>query len=218
MSEVPIGLRVAYWIAAILGGSLIAIALSTALALLVDPDGRRPLAVALFTAVAMTPPTVGLIYLLTHWVFPHRRIFGDLPDYVGPVFVVSLAMTLLNSLAHRRPVETHAGLVGAPPPRFLERLPFKLKGADLHAVEAQDHYLRLHTSRGSDLILLRLSDAIAELEGIEGAQTHRSWWVARAAVQDVRKTDGRATLVLPGGVEAPVSRGFMAAIRERGWL
>ncbi|MFN4104010.1 MAG: hypothetical protein ACK4GB_06940, partial [Tepidimonas sp.] len=37
---------------------------------------------------------------------------------------------------------------GASPPRFLERLPAKLRGAELYAVEAQDHYLRLHTSRG----------------------------------------------------------------------
>ncbi len=65
--------------------------------------------------------------------------------------------------------------------RFAERLPAKLRGAVIYAVSAQDHYLRLHTSKGSDLFLMRVSDAIAELDGSEGAQTHRSWWVVREA-------------------------------------
>ncbi|MFX8624480.1 LytTR family DNA-binding domain-containing protein, partial [Acinetobacter baumannii] len=83
-----------------------------------------------------------------------------------------------------------AAPAGAPPPRFLERLPLKLRGAEIYAVEAEDHYLRLHTSRGSDLILMRLSDAIVELEGLEGARTHRSWWVAKGAVRDAKRGDG----------------------------
>ena len=84
-------------------------------------------------------------------------------------------------------------------------------------MEAEDHYLRLHTSRGSDLILMRLADAVAELEGIEGAQTHRSWWVAKAAVVDARRGDGRAVLTLTNGVEAPVSRSYAGALRAAGW-
>ena len=71
--------------------------------------------------------------------------------------------------------------------------------------------------KGSDLILMRLSDAVAELEGLEGAQTHRSWWVAKAAVMDVRRRNGRATLTLTNGIEAPVSRAFARSLREDGW-
>jgi DNA-binding LytR/AlgR family response regulator len=68
------------------------------------------------------------------------------------------------------------------------------------------------------LILLRLSDAIAELEGIEGAQIHRSWWVARHAVVGMKKAGHGITLVLKGGVEAPVSRPNRKAFRDLGWL
>ena len=85
-------------------------------------------------------------------------------------------------------------------------------------MEAEDHYLRLHTSKGSDLILMRLSDAVTELEGVEGAQTHRSWWVARAAVVDVRRSEGRASLKLKGGQDAPVSRSYARALRQAGWF
>ena len=64
---------------------------------------------------------------------------------------------------------------------------------------------------------MRLSDAVGELEGLEGARTHRSWWVARDAVRDVARNDGRAALTLASGVVAPVSRRYARALREAGW-
>jgi len=143
---------------------------------------------------------------------------GDLLGFVPPVLVISLAMSLINALARRRPVQTHAAPPGASPPRFSDRLPRRLKGADIHAVQAEDHYLRVHTSRGSDLILMRLADAVAELEGLEGAQTHRSWWVAKTAVKATRRAHNRAILELAGDIEAPVSRTYLSALRAEGWF
>ena len=63
-----------------------------------------------------------------------------------------------------------------------------------------------------------LADAVAELDGLEGAQTHRSWWVAQAAVAEARRADGRAVLVLKSGVEAPVSRTYVRALQDEGWF
>lgn len=116
-------------------------------------------------------------------------------------------------------VVTHAPAAGAAPVsvRFLERLPPKLRGAVIYAISAEDHYLRLHTSKGADLVLMRLTDAIAELEGLEGAQTHRSWWVARDAVESARREGVKLTLILKGGIEAPVSRPNIRPLREAGW-
>ncbi len=115
---------------------------------------------------------------------------------------------------------THALPAGAPNARvaFTDRLPAKLRGAVIYAVSAEDHYLRLYTSKGDDLILMRLSDAIGELEGLEGAQTHRSWWVARGAVETTRRDGDKVVLVLKGGAEAPVSRPNVRALREAGWF
>lgn len=64
---------------------------------------------------------------------------------------------------------------------------------------------------------MRLSDAIAELEGLEGAQTHRSWWVARDAIVDVERGDGRAVLKLKSGIEVPVSRTHARLLRQATW-
>jgi DNA-binding LytR/AlgR family response regulator len=171
----------------------------------------------LIAAVVTVPITMAIIacaMLIHHEAVTPAFAAGVLPQ----VFVSSLVMTGLALFLRVRSTQTHAAPVGAPPAKFLARLPAKLAGAELFAVEAEDHYLRLHTSRGQDLILMRLSDAIAELEGLEGAQTHRSWWVAKSAVADVTKLDGRAVLTLKDGAEVPVSRGFAKDLRSAGWL
>tara|TARA_B100000678_G_scaffold38538_1_gene28229 strand:+ start:282 stop:1100 length:819 start_codon:yes stop_codon:yes gene_type:complete len=105
----------------------------------------------------------------------------------------------------------------APQARFLDRLPAHL-GSDLLALEMEDHYVRAHTALGSELILLRMRDAAAELAGVDGAQVHRSWWVARDAVEDVKRDGRNVRLVLPGGLEAPVARTRVAELKDAGWF
>lgn len=100
---------------------------------------------------------------------------------------------------------------------FLDRLPAEL-GSDLIALEMEDHYVRAHTALGSDLVLMRMRDAVGELGGIEGLQIHRSWWVARHAVSGVRRDGRNIRLVLDTGIEAPVSRGMLAPLKDAGWI
>lgn len=143
----------------------------------------------------------------------------ELPGYLGVSLVTSLFFCVTVAWAHTLvPERVQGGPSTTPPPKFLERLPLKLRGAEVWAVEAEDHYLRLHTSKGQDLILMRLADAVSELDGLEGMQVHRSWWVARDAIADARRGDGRATLTLKDGSEVPVSRTYASLLRERGWI
>ena len=107
--------------------------------------------------------------------------------------------------------------VTRPDVRFLERLPPAL-GSQLLALEMEDHYVRAHTPLGSELVLLRMRDAVAELEGLDGAQVHRSWWVARGAVEDVKRDGRNVRLVLENGLEAPVSRANVKPLKDAGWL
>lgn len=101
---------------------------------------------------------------------------------------------------------------------FLNRLPIRLRSSTLYAVESEDHYLRVHTSGGEELILMRIADAVRELSGVEGLQTHRSWWVARAGLADATRENGKLTLKLKSGAEAPVSRTYLAAVKAAGWI
>jgi len=101
--------------------------------------------------------------------------------------------------------------------RFLTRLPPRL-GRDLLCLQMEDHYVRAHTAAGSDLVLIPLHQAVAELQGLEGLQVHRSWWVSRGAVVEVER-DGRSVrLKLRNGVSAPVSRRAVAALKSAAWI
>lgn len=216
---VPLWLRFAYWVPLILAGAVWAHLCSRLTERFIDPDERPWLTVAALSAATAGPVTI-MVWLATGLFF-EREIYpvDRLVHFIGPVLVVTVAISAINVFLGRpAPVQTHAGPGGSAPARFLDRLPPKLRGATLHAVQAEDHYLRLHTDRGSDLILMRLSDAVAELEGLEGARTHRSWWVARDAVREVSRGDGRASLTLQGGMVAPVSRRYARALREAGWF
>lgn len=168
----------------------------------------------LIASVVIAIPFTAVVWLTSRALFDSTTPLAALPILFGSVWMVSVAITFINLLVER-PRVTHATPA---PPKFLDRLPLKLRGAEVWAVEAEDHYLRLHTSKGQDLILMRLADAVTELEGIEGAQVHRSWWVARNAIADARRSDGRATLTLRDGSEVPVSRTYTGPLRERGWI
>lgn len=97
--------------------------------------------------------------------------------------------------------------------QFFERVPDRL-GRDLLALEAQDHYLLVHTRRGSALIYMRLSEAVQILPPQLGFQAHRRWWVARKEVAEMRR-DGHQTLIeLTGGLTVPVGRTYLAAVRS----
>lgn len=104
-----------------------------------------------------------------------------------------------------------------PRPKFLERVPARL-GDQVLALEAEDHYVRVHTTLGSTLILMRFADAVAEMEGAEGLRTHRSWWVAKSAVRDFVSRGRRMDLVLDGGLTAPVTREAASQVRRANWV
>lgn len=106
------------------------------------------------------------------------------------------------------------GLIG---PGLAERLPVNL-GEDVIALKMEDHYVRVHTPLGNALLLMRLRDATRELEGIDGAQVHRSWWVARHGIARVERAGRSVILHLVNGIAVPVARNRIAELRSAGWL
>jgi hypothetical protein len=102
--------------------------------------------------------------------------------------------------------------------RFLARHAARFANGTLLALEAEDHYLRVHTDTGSELILMRLRDAIGQLTDTPGLQVHRSFWVAQAAIAKVQRRGAQAQLTLHNGLVVPVSRTYMNGLKEAGWL
>ena len=212
-----LAVRLAYWVVLMLFGSVVG--RSLAIWVITRPRflARRWASAAVIAAVT------SLVMTLVVWLA--NSVVGNEPLRIVrlgymflPVLIISAATTVLSVLVDGQPTTTSAAPADAPAAKFLDRMPPRLAGGALFAVEAQDHYLRLHTSLGEDLILMRLTDAIAELEGIEGARTHRSWWVARDAIVGVERAEGRASLTLPNGAHVPVSRSYARTLREAGWF
>lgn len=116
-------------------------------------------------------------------------------------------------------VETPVGQAVAAPhmSRLMTRIEPELRG-ELIRVSARDHYLDVVTDKGTAEILMRLSDAVAELEDTDGLRVHRSHWVAVAAVAALEREGDKWQLVLRDGSRVPVSRTYRSAVAERGLI
>ena len=223
--EAPLLTRTLYWLVLMFAGTGLNFSagdLASRLTGLRDHTVGAALIETLIVTTLMSP----VVWVSTTLLF--RRPFDGamLEGFVGPVFVLSAAMTALNHALLRPgpPITAPASALEDRAPtapfrvKLADRLPQSLRDADILAVCADDHYLRVYTGRGEALILLRLADAITELDGLEGAQTHRSWWVARPAVVEASWSSRGATLTLIGGVVAPVSRTYAKALKDEGWF
>ncbi len=229
----PFAWRLVYWVGIVLAGYACyrpATVVATRVAGSLDlPEAALWVVACLIATVPMTLLTWAANGV---WQQPvPMSASGWLAAYAN-VLVLGSAITLIFWFGHRRggaavaaPVAAPApppsaepvGVDAPPAPDFLDRLPPHL-GRELIALEMEDHYVRAHTPAGSTLILMRMRDAVAELGGSDGRLVHRSWWVARAHVQGVRRDGRNVRLVLAQGIEAPVARGQVEALTAEGWL
>lgn len=99
-------------------------------------------------------------------------------------------------------------------PRLLQRLPARLREGQVISMSMQDHYVEVTTTKGSEMILMRLSDAMDLLDGIEGAQTHRSHWAASAHADTLSRAGRRHELKLKDGRSVPVSSSYRDTVER----
>ena len=219
--------RVAFWTLATSVNWLFGLVLGSAAGLAFERRGILAWAAAVGggSAVAAVPGTA-VVWLLVAAFMDHRMTgFAEIASLYSQVIVIHLVLNALVTWliyekkrgpdAVSESVSPHPAAEDPSVP-FLARLPERL-GRNLLHLHMQDHYVEVHTDEGSDL-LLRFRDALRELDGLEGAQVHRSHWVARAAVAGVERRSGRIALRLVNGNRVPVSRSFAPALRDRGWL
>lgn len=231
----PLAARMAYWVLIMPAGGVCVIACEAILRRLLP----RPLPwVASFLVVAVLAalPQTGAVLLGERLIFGHGfeaeiTLGGKLiiiARLYGSVLVVMLAMVPLIRLVRaqlERVVDaTTPASPQAPPetpgqkPPLMARLPRHLQHARLIALEAEDHYVRVHTEAGHELLLIRLADAVREAAPEPGFKTHRSWWVARHAIAGASFKRGSGAVQLSTGGKAPVSRSGVPALRAAGLL
>jgi DNA-binding LytR/AlgR family response regulator len=221
----PTATRYAFWLGLTAAGAVAAIAAGAVLPVTRLRAGAiRIGAVALVSALPMT-----FVVAWTMSLVQPGRVFT--PQQLPALFVAVAAVQLLVAYATattslsvddgEAPTPAPALPVPgneAPPPAFpsalLGRLPPEI-GRDIIALETEDHYLRVHAVGGNALILMRMADAVALLDPRLGAQVHRRWWVADAAVAGVRTEGQKLSLCLIDKSLVPVGRTFSAAARAR---
>lgn len=102
-------------------------------------------------------------------------------------------------------------------PRLHGRLGADFRGPII-ALQSEDHYVRVHSAGGSELVLMRLRDAIAEMDHVEGEQVHRSWWIARDGVAGLVRAGRTWSVRLTNGELAPVARESANRLQRSGFL
>ena len=215
-ADAPDGLRRAYWLVAVIGAGVIGLLADKAL----GPRIRGFWARVALVSLAITPPVTLFIYALNAGILDLPRRPWLLPQLAWQVLIVMLLIMTLRALLWRRVVETRTVVMPPLPAAersFRLRLSAKRRAAKLIALEAEDHYVRVHTDTGSELVPMRFSDAVEELALAYGYRLHRSWWAAADAIEDVRWNRGTGEARLTGGLSAPVSRSFAAALKDAGW-
>ena len=139
--------------------------------------------------------------------------------FVTTTFAIAYIVTAMLRVAERH-VAGNPGsqetLTSAPPP-LLERIAFG-KRAALVSLTVEDHYVRIATVKGEEIVLMRLADAISETAPVKGLQVHRSHWVALNKVSAARREGDRAILTMTNGAEIPVSRRYVPDIKAVGLL
>ncbi len=211
--QVPFGKRLIFWTSTMAVGAVSAQLLAAYFWSKRFDQWSAPVKIGIL-AMLVSIPVTAVLFIFNG--APHN-INHVLIQYTY-VLVISLIISTgmyvaatYQSASSARPESDRDPVLG-----FLGRLPVKYRTADLHAIASEDHYLRVYTSLGSELILMRLADAVRELAGADGLQVHRSWWIAKAAIRDEKRDNGRSRLVLPDGTEVPVSRSYRAKAKDAG--
>jgi hypothetical protein len=219
--------RIAYWVVSMWLGVAV---YGTALAL------TRPLAarsgiplwiVAAFLVMAASLPQALATSALALYFWPDlARLSLSRLDWFMQVLVLAGPVTLgyawwmglLAPPSARRhtPDGAAIGKTGGGSGLFA-LLPLRL-GADIICMEMEDHYVRVHTALGSDLLLMPMARAVEDVAAIEGLRVHRSWWVARSAVLRIDGPARTMRLRLVNGIDVPVARRTVAMVRGLGWL
>ena len=221
----PTATRYAFWLGMTVAGVVAAAAAEAVLPRTrVRGGAMRIVAVALVSALPMT-----FVVAWTMSLVQPGRFFT--PQQLPALFAAVAAVQLLVVYATTTTASTANGpeapgrardlpeagakaIHAAFPSALLSRLPPGI-GSNIIALETEDHYLRVHALGGSALILMRMADAVALLDPQLGAQVHRRWWVAQAAVAGMQTEGQKLSLCLIDKTLVPVGRTFAAAARAR---
>ncbi len=183
---------------------------------------RPPLAIG-FPVITLAIALVVLVEVIViNWL-----VLGNSPRSAGEILslgvnVLGVGMVVAGIIVYfARSTQSlkseTAESATAQTPRILQRMDLSKRGR-LISLSVQVHYTEVATSKGIALVLLRLSDAIAEADPTAGLHVHRSHWVATGEVATARREGAKAVLTMSDGRDIPVSRTYVQAVKDAGLL
>ncbi|BEV09961.1 LytTR family transcriptional regulator DNA-binding domain-containing protein [Asticcacaulis sp. DW145] len=201
--------RIAYWVVSMLVGAALFGGTLWAVRRLVPGGGTKSLSLLAVAFGLVSLFQAFLTRTAAFWLWPelHRFDLSPVLWYGQTLLIGGLMVAVVWGLQRR--AASRSIPAGSEPPATLPK--------DVLALQMEDHYVRVHTPTGAQLMLMPLHQAIAQLE-IEGLRTHRSWWVARHAVRSIEGTPRAMRLHLGNGLTAPVARSAVVHLRQAGWL
>jgi len=231
----PIWVRIIYWMAMIYGGGLISMGTTRLWRRALDKNPGQFFTPAVGGLILST--SIPITAMVVAMSFPFASGLGGIDILVLYFYVVTITvavtigtMTVDQSFALKSALaaaEEQARSIHAahenqegdiPPAAFASRLKFDLRQADILSLSADDHYLDVFTSEGREQIRCTVADAASELAPIDGRVIHRSHWVARSAIEELVRSDGRAFVRLADARELPVSRTRLRQLQEENWF
>ena len=170
------------------------------------------------------------------WPWRRSLFAGLVPFLLALPFEVDLALRVFagtQSASHFGVMWRGAAIAGvlalaillfagrpARPPNAAPRFPgTAVKLDDIAYLTAEDHYVRLHLTDGSEQLLhRRFTDAVAAMSSVAGERINRGIWVADAHRGPAAFRRRRWFIRAGPALELPVSRTHAPRLRDAGWL
>ncbi len=160
--------------------------------------------------LALFVPALWLLSYLLITIHGHQA-----PGFLSVAPYGALFVTGLMLVRGRRRTEVLPEQAEPVQPRLAKRLPETFQG-QIYRLTVRDHAVDVVTSEGTFTIRSRLIDAIAEMEPVPGHCTHRSHWVADAAMAGVERQGGKTFMRLKNNDLVPVSRKYKPMLEQDG--
>lgn len=222
LATMAVPARAMYWSAVVLY-SIITVESFKYLARKLRPDWPEELnelaSVAAFSAVG--GPVIWAM-TVTSIPDPNNRLATLYPLW-AQIAAISLGVALLRILIIRAlqtapQAEVLAEEPTLPRPRLFNRVEGTTRNDRIVRLSGDDHYVLVIFANGrEERVLMRLIDAIAEMDGITGHCTHRSHWVTRDWASYGFRFNGRDYLRLRDGGSLPVTRKYKPGLEEAGF-
>ncbi len=192
LEALPNGFRLIYWGSIVLTTNLLALWMHA----LIRTRDYIAFSKISIVSIVFGLLVAGVVILISLSLLPPIQRYPGHTELLSYSFPSATVIFLLSVLVIRSMFTPNKETIKKRP-ALLDRLKKHSNAQTILLLSAQDHYVEITTELGTELCLLRLSDAIAEVSPKDGFQIHRSHWVAKSAVVklETKGSIGQAQLV-----------------------